>query len=290
MSEIIMNDLSKQIIDRFFATGHIPHAIIIEGTDDENRMKVAELLACSVLCTGEEKPCGKCRSCLKIKKGVHPDVIVCDKPENKATLGVDIVREMKSDVFLTGNDSDKKVYIIRQAQDMTVASQNAILKIFEEPPENITIILTCSTKDSLLETVLSRGTAIPLGESNENSSKDKKIQKALEKAHQLAFSLMNENELDFMKKTGGLEKDKKLFLTVLEYMKMLFVSASVLKSGGKNTLIDSECPKELANKFTIRQLIEFNDICDDIIIKLNKNANNNLCVTRLSSLLSNAKH
>ncbi len=285
-----MTELAKAKTERFFITGRIPHAIIIEGTSCENRFLAALNLAKAMLCEGDEIPCGKCKSCRKVEAGVHPDVIVCEKESSKATMGVDIIRAMKSDVYIKANDSDNKVYIFKEAQNMTPQSQNALLKVFEEPPDHVSVILTCSSKATLLETILSRGTVITLGENDESDSNDGKIAQAREKANELLSSLCDENELQFMLKTAVFEKDKKLLSPVLENMAAAFSSASVIKSGGKNIAYDREISQKLSMKFTLKQLVGFTDTVNLLSESVMKNANNNLTLTRLSSLLMQGRN
>lgn len=281
---------AEDTINRFFKTKRIPHAVIIEGTSCDNRMLVAKYIAKAMLCEGDEIPCGECKSCKKAENDSHPDIIICEKESNKATMGVDIIRSMKSDVHIKANDSDNKVYIFKEAQNMTPQSQNALLKVFEEPPEHVSVILTCSSKATLLETILSRGTVITLGENNENDSDDEKSLLAREKADELINSLCDDNELDFMLKTAYFEKNKQLLLPVLENMASAFSSASVIKSGGKNFVYNADISKKLSMRFTLRQLVEFTDIVNSIYDSVIKNANNNLTLTRLSSLLTQSKH
>ena len=290
LENVKMTGLAEKSIRRFFETGRIPHAIIIEGTDCENRILAAKEFAKAMLCEGEAAPCGKCKNCIKIENGVHPDVIVCEKETDKATLGVDIIRSMKSDAYIKANDTDNKVYIFKEAQTMTAQSQNALLKIFEEPPAHVSIILTCSSKSSLLETILSRGTVITLGENDESQSADAKTVKAREKANELLISLCNENEFEFMLRTGVFEKDKKLLLPVLENMASAFSSAAVYKSGGKNVAYDTDISNKLSMKFTLGQLVGFTETVNSLYDSVMKNANNNLTLTRLSSLLTKSKH
>lgn len=290
LDKIVMNELSRTTISRFFSTKRIPHAIIIEGTSCDNRMLCAKELAKAMLCEGDVIPCDSCKSCRKVEADVHPDVIVCEKEDNKATMGVDIIRSMKSDAFIKANDSDNKVYIFKEAQNMTPQSQNALLKIFEEPPDHVSIILTCSSKSSLLETILSRGTVITLGESDESSSTDARVIKAREKASELLLSLCDENELEFMLKTAVFEKDKRLLVPVLENMASAFSSAAVIKSGGKNIAYDRDISQKMSMKFTLGQLVDFTNTINLLSETVQKNANNNLTLTRLSSLLMQVRH
>ncbi len=83
-------------------------------------------------CTGAgRKPCGRCEGCRKVFEGVHPDVITVNDPAHK-TIAVDVIRQMRADVFLRPNEGKRKIYLIEQ--DMAEPPQNALLKILEEPP------------------------------------------------------------------------------------------------------------------------------------------------------------
>lgn len=290
LENVKMSAYAEDTFNLFFAMKRIPHAVIIEGTDSDNRMKAAHSLAAAVLCTADVVPCGECKSCVKIKKGVHPDVIVCDKEQNKATMGIDIIRRMKSDSVISANDSFGKVYIFKDAHTMTPQSQNALLKVFEEPPDHVSVILTCSSKEVLLDTVLSRGTLITLGEIDESSGGDAQTRKALEKTAAMCRILCRGNEFQFMKETGTFEKDKKLLPPVLESLSCAFSSAAVLKCGGKNISFDREIALMLSGKFTLAQLMSMTDKVNSLAESVRKNANNNLILTRLTSLLYNLNY
>lgn len=287
---LIMTDAARQMITAFFERKRIPHAMIIEGTSEKNRMDTAKLIAAALVCEGENIPCLSCKQCRKVMQDAHPDVIICDKENGKAMMGVDTVRKMKSAAFITANDADRKVFIFKEAQTMTVQSQNALLKIFEEPPDDVTVIMTCDSKEILLETILSRGTLISLGQSETDTMSDKSAEKAANAAKELCMSFCNENELEFMKKTVVFEKDKKLISPTVQMMAEYFSSAAVLKSGGTSLLCkDRATAEELAKRFTLGQLVRFVDIMFEIKKAADMSANANLTMTRLSSTLANER-
>ncbi len=288
--DITMTDAARSMISAFFEQKRIPHAIILEGTTEQNRMKTAKLLAAAFVCEGENLPCLSCKQCRKVMSDIHPDVIVLDKEIGKATMGVDIIRKMKSAAFITANDADRKVFIFKESQTMTVQSQNALLKIFEEPPEDVAIIMTCDSKETLLETILSRGTLVSLGQAELDGSSDKLTEKAAAIAKELCESFCSENELEFMKKTAVFEKDKKLISPTAEIMASYFSSAAVIKSGGKALACPEKSTAELlAKRFTLDRLVHFVDVMFDIKRAADSSANSNLTLTRLSSTLANAR-
>ena len=139
----------------------LPHAIIIEGARGSGRRTLAKTLAASLVCErkgedGVALPCQDCLSCRKVFENKSPDVITIRREKDKATLGIEPIRFLKSDVYTVPNDSDRKVYVIDEADKMTQQAQNALLLTLEEPPSYVHIILICENSSVLLETIRSR--------------------------------------------------------------------------------------------------------------------------------------
>lgn len=136
----------------------LPHAIMIYGESGMGAGYLSELLARSVIC--ENGGCGVCAACKKSQKGIHPDIIVIDR--GGENIPISEIREIGKTIHLYPNDSDRKVYIIKNAHNMNAAAQNALLKLLEEPPKFASFILSVSKKDKILRTVLSRCMVINL--------------------------------------------------------------------------------------------------------------------------------
>ena len=106
--------------------------------------------------SGESEPCMTCDSCKKVIGKNHPDIITVTH-EKPGSISIDEVREqVVHDVDIKPYCSPYKIYIIPDAEMMTVQAQNALLKTIEEPPEYAVILLLTSNIDSLLPTILSR--------------------------------------------------------------------------------------------------------------------------------------
>lgn len=67
----------------------LAHAYLITGGSQEARRTYAEKMAAAYLCTGERPPCGRCRSCEKVGKGIHPDVTLLCPAEGKREIVAD---------------------------------------------------------------------------------------------------------------------------------------------------------------------------------------------------------
>ena len=121
-------------------------------------------LAQVMLCAApdvSQRPCGRCRDCQKVQKGIHPDIITVarqtdDKGKPKREIYVDQIRSIVADAVVLPNEAERKVYIIRDADAMNPAAQNALLKVLEEPPRFVSFILIAASPAPLLETVRSR--------------------------------------------------------------------------------------------------------------------------------------
>lgn len=99
--------------------------------------------------------CGKCRSCDRIARGVHVDVVMLE-PDDRASIKIDVVREMLSKISYRPFEGRRRVVLIREADTLETESQNSLLKSLEEPPPGTMFILTTAVPGVLLPTVRSR--------------------------------------------------------------------------------------------------------------------------------------
>lgn len=130
--------------------------------------KAVELAAAAVCSGVGKRPCGACRNCRKAMQGIHPDVITIglpldDKGKQKKEILVDQIRTMISDAYVMPNEAERKVYIVENADSMNISAQNAALKLLEEPPAGVVILLCTVNTRQLLPTVRSRCTEVNCG-------------------------------------------------------------------------------------------------------------------------------
>jgi DNA polymerase III delta prime subunit len=88
--------------------------------------------------------------------GAHPSgrlFEVAPDPD-KSSIGIEAIRKIKSSIKLAS--SEQRVVFIPNAHTMTIEAQNSLLKILEEPPKNVTFLLSSPGKEQLLDTVVSR--------------------------------------------------------------------------------------------------------------------------------------
>lgn len=158
---LLGNDRLKENLSRSIRRGHVSHFYLLSGPEGAGKKTLARLLSAAVLCKEAERPCMRCAACRKVLNGSHPDVITVDDPEKK-TVPVELVRKAREDMYIRPNEADRKLYIFPRAQDMQDPSQNALLKILEEPPSYGVFILLTDNPNKLLPTVRSRCTELAL--------------------------------------------------------------------------------------------------------------------------------
>ena len=135
----------------------VSHAYILNGQRGSGKKMLANLFAMTLQCeSGQLEPCGECHSCIQANSGNHPDIITV-RHEKPASISVDDIRtQMNGDIMIKPYSSPYKIYIVPEADLLTVQAQNALLKTIEEPPEYAVIFLLTENADSLLPTIRSR--------------------------------------------------------------------------------------------------------------------------------------
>lgn len=135
----------------------VSHAYILSGEAGTGRKSLANAFALTLLCEkGGTNPCMSCHSCKQVLSGNHPDLIYVTH-EKPASIGVNDIREQINDtIMIRPYSGNYKIYIVDEAEKMTVQAQNALLKTIEEPPQYAIMILITTNPDAFLPTILSR--------------------------------------------------------------------------------------------------------------------------------------
>ncbi len=179
-SEIIAQDRALSPLRSALRRGALHHAYLFGGPAGVGKSRAARLLAQAANCDGgvggpggfRDDPCGACGPCRKIRKNIHPDVLVVAEERAMAKAGTwepkggrspskDIVVDQVRDVVdrrlaLKRFEGRRRFVIVDPADAMNPQAQNALLKTLEEPPDDTTLVLVAASPDSLLPTIRSR--------------------------------------------------------------------------------------------------------------------------------------
>ncbi len=151
---VIGQKLPKEILSTAIETGKLSHAYIFYGQKGVGKTTMALEFAKSIVCRNHTA-CGACDACQQFYSTSDIKIIRCEK-----SISVSDIREITTEIYLQPFSFEKKIYVITDAHKMTVQAQNALLKVFEEPPSYAVILLVTSNLSMILPTILSRGVQI----------------------------------------------------------------------------------------------------------------------------------
>ncbi len=154
--------------------GSVPHAVLIVGPASSGKTTLALDLAAALLCVHPDtaaRPCRACRGCRLVDSGNHPDLhrLAPDGPGGQVRIGKatdpepGTIRHLIGELALLPVEGGARVAIVEQAHRINDDAQNALLKMLEEPPAGVTIVLCADEEECLLPTVRSRCVRVRLG-------------------------------------------------------------------------------------------------------------------------------
>jgi DNA polymerase-3 subunit delta' len=152
------------VFRRSLREGRLAHAYLLVGRPHVGKMTLAMNLAQVLNCTGEEAPCGQCSACRRILSNRHPDVQITGLDTEKTSkegkvrkeIGIDEVKSLQYGASLPPFEGRYKVFIINDAEYLSVEASNCLLKTLEEPPGGVIFLLLTARKSGLLPTIVSR--------------------------------------------------------------------------------------------------------------------------------------
>ena len=157
-NEIIGNDKIKNELEQSIELNKISHSYLFIGTDGIGKSLFAKEFAKMILCLDDNKYCNNCKSCIEFDSNNNPDFIQIEPDGN--SIKIEQIRELQRKIIEAPITSNKKVYIINNADLMTREAQNCLLKTLEEPPEFVVLILIGSVENNFLSTIKSRCTIL----------------------------------------------------------------------------------------------------------------------------------
>jgi DNA polymerase III subunit delta' len=188
--DLIGQQHARILLQSALRSGRIAHAYLFVGPSGVGRLSAARAFAQALQCSrGGEDACGICGPCRKVAGGTHPDLriitpgridaggehraVVIDQVrdlkhdriiaagrtpaggEHRAVI-IDQVRDLKHDAQYQPYEGKWKIFILEEAEQMRAEAANSLLKVLEEPPPGIVIILIAESTEALLPTLVSR--------------------------------------------------------------------------------------------------------------------------------------
>lgn len=290
-------NFAKKYLSNSIKSNMISHAYMFEGPNGVGKNTMARELAAILL---------------EMENLFNSPDYIEIKPDGNS-IKIAQIRKLQSDILVKPYKS-YKIYVIDEAQKMTVEAQNALLKTLEEPPKYAIIILITDNKESLLDTIKSRCeiikfTPIPMREVANYltmSGVDEKrasllanfsrgsMKKAIELSESEDFHLMREevqkyvetflggNLIEIMDIQSSIEKYKDQITNVLDLLINYFRDIMMVKENVDNSMIINldrlVFIKNMSNKTTYSQLSKIIDIIEETKNKLRSNCNFNISI------------
>lgn len=163
MNEYIGNDKLKQTILSWLGRGIRPQTILLKGSTGGGKTTMSRLIAKEYLCENrdEEKgACNECASCQSVDNyittGNTDDLIGIKEINASKDTGIAAVNGLLEEANYPSFDGSWKVYILDECHRLSIAAQNSLLKLVEEPPENVLFMFCTTDPEQMLETLLNR--------------------------------------------------------------------------------------------------------------------------------------
>ena len=160
--DLIDQQHARLLLQSALRSGRIAHAYLFVGPSGVGRLTAARAFAQALQCSrGGEDACGICGPCRKVAAGAHPDLRIITPGridaggEHRAVI-IDQVRDLKHDAQYQPYEGKWKIFILEDAEQMRAEAANSLLKVLEEPPPGIVIILIAESTEALLPTLVSR--------------------------------------------------------------------------------------------------------------------------------------
>lgn len=153
-------DRAKRLLQNGLRNDRLSHAYIFAGPLGSGKKETARAFVAALFCTrNADDSCGECLECRKLAHGNHPDLYWIE-PDG-ASIKIDQVRELQQQFAYRSSSAGTKVYVMNEADRMTVQAANSLLKFLEEPQVPAIGILITENGQALLPTIQSRAQWVP---------------------------------------------------------------------------------------------------------------------------------
>jgi DNA polymerase-3 subunit delta' len=162
-SGILGQERAVGLLRRYAAAARRAPGFLFHGEEGIGKEKAARAFAEALICRspGADGACGACPECRLLAGGGHPSLFFVAKPEDKASIPIDKIRELWEELSLKAFSDRPRVVLFLPADDLQLPAANALLKTLEEPPPSTHLLLVAHRLSRLPATILSRCQKIP---------------------------------------------------------------------------------------------------------------------------------
>lgn len=318
MSDFILgNEKIRYHLKESIIKNTISHAYILAGDKGVGKSKIAREFAMELICERNHTACCQCPACRQFLANAYPDFFYMDA-DGRESIGIERVREnIVADVGIRPYHGKVKIYVIDEADKMTVSAQNALLKTIEEPPEYVIILLLVRNISLLLETIRSRCIKLLLSAVSKDRIKNWLVEKGTNEeiatvlasysngapgiakamAESEDFVVIYEKNVEFLKSISEvnindilefIEELKKRtggFKEFINFLRLWYRDICIVKLTKKIENIvfirEESIIARLSREYTLRKINSIIDLIDETEVRLNSNVNGDVVMELL---------
>ncbi|TMN22308.1 DNA polymerase III subunit delta' [Lentibacillus cibarius] len=185
--------LASKIITNSINRDRLSHAYLFQGERGTGKDEIALLLAKSIFCPNRSgvEPCQDCHACRRIDSGNHPDVHWIE-PDTQS-IRKEQIEHLQKEFTYSGLESDRKFYVIKGAETLTVNAANRILKFLEEPATQTTAVMLTENSQAVISTIRSRCQIIDLKPLHPKAFQNQLIEHGINRSTAVLLSALTNN-------------------------------------------------------------------------------------------------
>jgi len=158
---VIGHEWAVELLAQRIANQRLAHSTLFTGPPDIGKTTMALALAQALNCTDANPPCGICRACQLTERRAHPDLQIVEANPGER-LKIETIRDLQRSLALAPFEARYRIAIIRNLEQATGNAADALLKILEEPPPTVRLLLTAAEAEAIPPTIVSRCQVVAL--------------------------------------------------------------------------------------------------------------------------------